>query len=607
MHNARSAWAAVFLVMLAGVFSPAHAQPQPYIGVGVQNIVGNLANALKMAPYNGSIVSGVVDGSPAQKAGLKVGDIIVSVNGQPVSERKNAAALVSEQLIGARVSVAILRNGAPQTITLIPVARPSNSDDQPLAPPVTHSSTAVQRSDPLEPVAGLKLVTLTPAIAAPFGIPVAVRGAIISSVAENSGAQEEGLERGDVILRIGSADTTDAATAAELLQAGFAREHALLVLVQRGRQPLFIGMTEHGEAALARQQLHARWGDLADLVGKQFVGKLLGSDTYVAFSAGRRDNHEAIVVFRSRYNEERGLIAKVYYDETRDRVKLDYMYANNIYISADGSFGFENIRYKLLPNGYLEVTWGKWREAGPTFEPHKLAEIWRPLSATEDERRIAGIRQAKASKGNSGLLGGLAFGIGAAFAGGNPEQVAGMAMKGVELTTDNENTRAAIAGQGDAFFAAGTQRRIENNGNHGNALNSPSNGSASTAQQNSAAASSSNPFGQAPSVGGGNASGAAGMPVQFYYSVGIAPGPNDTRNPRCHSEVVTLSETADLQSEEGRARARQLAEGYRQTFINRCSRVGSFQSGDVYLTVKGADSGWPPNFNPDDRQVMISN
>lgn len=60
--------------------------------------------------------------------------------------------------------------------------------------------------------------------------------------------------------------------------------------------------------------------------------------------------------------------------------------------------------------------------------------------------------------GNGGLLGALAFATGAALAGGNAEMVMGAAMKGAELTTDNEGTRAVLAGQGDAMLQSGFDR-----------------------------------------------------------------------------------------------------------------------------------------------------
>ena len=79
----------------------------------------------------------------------------------------------------------------------------------------------------------------------------------------------------------------------------------------------------------------------------------------------------------------------------------------------------------------------------------------------ELEARLA--QKSSQSGGDNGVLGALAMGVGAALAGGNAEQVMGMAMKGAELTTDNEMSRNVLSGQGDAMVASGTQRMIDEN------------------------------------------------------------------------------------------------------------------------------------------------
>lgn len=84
------------------------------------------------------------------------------------------------------------------------------------------------------------------------------------------------------------------------------------------------------------------------------------------------------------------------------------------------------------------------------------AERERQRQVALAEQRAAEQRAAEAaSGGNSGFLGGLAFGLGAALAGGNAEVVMGAAMKGVEMTTDNEMTRSVLAGKGDAMMSSG--------------------------------------------------------------------------------------------------------------------------------------------------------
>ena len=101
------------------------------------------------------------------------------------------------------------------------------------------------------------------------------------------------------------------------------------------------------------------------------------------------------------------------------------------------------------------------RGKGKKYEltPQKLtqAEFAEREAEREAEQRQAALarQQAEASSGNNGLFGALAMATGAALAGGNAEVVMGAAMKGAELTTDNEGTRRMLAGEGDQMIASG--------------------------------------------------------------------------------------------------------------------------------------------------------
>lgn len=97
----------------------------------------------------------------------------------------------------------------------------------------------------LEKVAGLKLATLTPALGATLGLSPSRLGVAIMDVDPGSGAAKLGLKRGDIILRVGSVEISDAATATDLLRRGLARPKAvILILAQRGlRAPVFLSLS----------------------------------------------------------------------------------------------------------------------------------------------------------------------------------------------------------------------------------------------------------------------------------------------------------------------------------------------------------------------------
>ena len=94
--------------------------------------------------------------------------------------------------------------------------------------------------------------------------------------------------------------------------------------------------------------------------------------------------------------------------------------------------------------------------------------------------------------------------------------------------------------------------------------------------------------------------------IRFYFVGGMVPRPADTRNPRCYSNVVTV--TADLPQDRSEAsiEAHRLAEGYRGSFASACASAGSGPLNDTYVTVEGFDSGWPyPSWHPSDVAVRL--
>lgn len=86
------------------------------LGITVQRITPDLATSLGLASARGALVSGVDDGSPAAKAGLKQGDVITAYNGKPVADNNQLRNAVASTLPGTSVPVQVLRNGRTETL-----------------------------------------------------------------------------------------------------------------------------------------------------------------------------------------------------------------------------------------------------------------------------------------------------------------------------------------------------------------------------------------------------------------------------------------------------------------------------------------------------------
>src|SRR6185369_11111273 len=92
------------------------AAPGSYLGIGIQEITAQRAKALKLGEEAGVEVTRVAPDSPADKAGLRVGDVVLQYNGMKVEGLEQLSRLVRETPVGREVKLDIFRNGAPLTL-----------------------------------------------------------------------------------------------------------------------------------------------------------------------------------------------------------------------------------------------------------------------------------------------------------------------------------------------------------------------------------------------------------------------------------------------------------------------------------------------------------
>ena len=225
-----------------------------YIGVGLQTIDESLASALNIERNRGELIRSVTPGGPADRAGIRQGDVVVSVAGQPVTPDATLAYLVSRQAIGARIPMELIRNGQRSTVNVAVAARPtdeelnringiggdndgdSNDGGDAGGKPVDTQS-AGQRAT--QSALGLALEALTPALRQQLRISDAnIRGLVVGTVDPNSDAGQKGVQPGDVIISIdNNAVATPEAAAAAIASARAARRGTVLLLIKRGNNP----------------------------------------------------------------------------------------------------------------------------------------------------------------------------------------------------------------------------------------------------------------------------------------------------------------------------------------------------------------------------------
>ncbi|MGO8817353.1 MAG: DegQ family serine endoprotease [Terriglobia bacterium] len=162
-----------------------------YLGVQITDLTDDLAKQFKVPDSAGALAQDVTAGGPADKAGLKTGDVIRKLNGETIGDAGQLTAQITNLSPGAVVTLDILRDGQPMTIKVTLGERPSDLNAR-------AGGGGVQQGT----LRGLDVQSLTPSLRDQAGIPPNVNGVIIVQVDPNSPAAQFGLQEGDVIESI---------------------------------------------------------------------------------------------------------------------------------------------------------------------------------------------------------------------------------------------------------------------------------------------------------------------------------------------------------------------------------------------------------------------
>jgi len=208
-----------------------------YIGVVIQSVDKVTAEAMGLDSPKGALVAEVSPGGPADKAGIKPGDVIVAFNGKEVEDNDDLVRAVSDAGIGVKVSVDVLRDGKRLTLQLTTTERPKSlvlgeREEEDKAVPSPEAPKSVART------LGVRLSNLTPAMRARFDIPDSVKGVIVTRVSQRAAMRD--VRPGDIITEVSGTrvdSVTDVANAVAALEKEGRK--AVLLRILRGDQALF--------------------------------------------------------------------------------------------------------------------------------------------------------------------------------------------------------------------------------------------------------------------------------------------------------------------------------------------------------------------------------
>jgi len=208
-----------------------------WLGVQIQSVTPEIAAAVGLEEPKGAIVSQVLPDSPAAKAGLKQGDVILAFGGSAIGEMRDLTRVVAATDIGEKVDVEIWRDRKAQSVP-VTIARLDEGDTVATAAP----PPARPGHESIEPL-GLELAALTPDLRQRLGIPEAIEGVVVTDVAADGPAAAQGLRAGDVIQQVGTQPVTTPEQVAALAEAAESENrNAVLLLVNRQGDSMFIAL-----------------------------------------------------------------------------------------------------------------------------------------------------------------------------------------------------------------------------------------------------------------------------------------------------------------------------------------------------------------------------
>jgi serine protease Do len=171
-----------------------------WLGVAIQPVTEDVAKSLGLSSDHGSLVASVVAGSPAAKAGLRPGDIILQAGGKKIDEFKDLSRLVADTPAGRKMDIKVYRDGQTKEIPVVIGNMPSEEK-------VAAATSQQAQPDDGGPHLGLYLTPITPQARRALQLGSDTRGALVAQVEQGSPADEAGIEPGSVISMVGQHET----------------------------------------------------------------------------------------------------------------------------------------------------------------------------------------------------------------------------------------------------------------------------------------------------------------------------------------------------------------------------------------------------------------
>lgn len=200
-----------------------------WLGVSIQDVDENAAKALGLEHSQGALISGVTPGDPAEKAGMKAGDVILAVDGVSIESAGDLTRKIGDLLPGVKITVSVWRNGTTKKIDITLGERNADKLAQ---------SSGQAHPDGGEDVLGLSVRPVTKDEAKALALDEA-KGLLVVDVVSGSPAAQNGLVAGDVILEANGQKIETIAALKSVVDGDGSKKGVIMLLIKRQGQNMF--------------------------------------------------------------------------------------------------------------------------------------------------------------------------------------------------------------------------------------------------------------------------------------------------------------------------------------------------------------------------------
>ncbi len=203
-----------------------------WLGVSIQELSPELAAQFGLEEPKGVLVSDVLDNSPAKKAGLERGDVIVEYDGKPVENPTQLRNHVAQTSVGKKAVLKFIRDKTPRTVEVTIAEQPKN----------VAQAGSEEGSESVRPsglLSDLDVRELTAELAGRLGLAAGERGIVITKIRPGSVAEEAGLKEGDLILEVNRKPVPNL-KAYEKAASKVGKDEAVLLLIKRQGRTTFV-------------------------------------------------------------------------------------------------------------------------------------------------------------------------------------------------------------------------------------------------------------------------------------------------------------------------------------------------------------------------------